>query len=138
VATSELVKQGAESNLMIKSDQYLGDPGIYIKDAELAWTNWQSMGNYGVMKHLMSSDDALPGMVRPSDAAKRIVEHMFQVAGRAQGIHVFVTHDTILVPTVAHASSESVSEENWPRFLEGAFFWRDNGGLHSAYWLKRK
>ena len=134
VETAELVQLGAESNLTIQSDRYLGDPGIYVEDAELAWGNWQSMGNDGVMKHLMSSDDALPGMARPSDAAKRIVEHMFKAAGSVPGIHVFVTHDTILAPTISHVLGVPVSETNWPAFLEGAIFWKDDGRLQSAYW----
>ncbi|MGJ8653029.1 MAG: histidine phosphatase family protein [Opitutaceae bacterium] len=134
VETAEVIQEGAESNLTIILDRCLGDPGVYVEDAELAWTNWQSMGNEGVMKHLISSSEALPGMARPADAAERIVDHMFKVSGNVPGLHVFVTHDAILAPTVAHVLGVPVGEANWPAFLEGAIFWKDAERLQSAYW----
>ena len=68
--TAEVLRGGAGADLPIVSDRLLGDPGIYVIDEQLAWTQWQTLGHEGVMHHLVSSSHALPGMSRPDEAAR--------------------------------------------------------------------
>ena len=68
--TAEVLRFGAGADLPIVADRLLGDPGVYVIDEQLAWTQWQTLGHEGVMQHLVSSSHALPGMARPDEAAR--------------------------------------------------------------------
>jgi hypothetical protein len=120
------MKEGALVGIPIVPDRLLGDPGVYVVDGNVAWTNWQSMGNEGVVEHLISSDAILPGMADPNAATTDLVRHMFDIAGTVAGLHVFVTHDSVIAVTVARMLGQSHSTGLWPHFLEGAFFWGDD------------
>lgn len=85
------------------------------------------------MAHLVSRDYPLPGMADPDPAARFLVQHMITVAGPQPGLHVFVTHDSLVTTTAARLLGEPLGTDSWPWYLEGAFFWRDDGHLTAAY-----
>ena len=131
--TAEVLRFGADADMPIVADRLLGDPGIFVIDEQLAWTQWQTLGHEGVMQHLVSSSHALPGMARPDEAARALVGHMLTLAEGDPGIHVFVTHDSLVTATAARLLGQALGSEAWPLYLEGAFFWRAADGLHVAY-----
>lgn len=133
IQTAEVLRGGAGEDMPIVSDRLLGDPGVYVIDERLAWTQWQTLGHEGVMRHLVSSSDALPGMARPDEAARILVGHMLTSAEGTPGVHVFVTHDSLVTATAARLLGRALGPEEWPLYLEGAFFWRSEDGLHVAY-----
>ncbi len=133
VQTAEALCQGAQAKLSIVEDRLLGDPGVFVIDGERAWSNWLELEHEGVMEHLVSKDFALPGMADPDAAARLLVSHMLAVAEERAGLHVFVTHDTLVMAAAARLLGEPLSIEAWPWFLEGAFFWRDDGQLMTGY-----
>lgn len=133
VQTAEALRQGAGTAPSIVPDRLLGDPGVFVIDGRRAWLNWSTLGHEGVMEHLVSSSDALPGMARPDEAARFLVHHMLAVAGDVPGIHVFVTHDSLVTATAARLLERPLRRADWPWYLEGAFFWRTADGLHTAY-----
>ena len=133
VQTAEALREGAQADLPITTDRMLGDPGAYVLDGDIAWENWKSLGHEGVMEHLVSNDDALPGMARPGTAARFLVQHMLAAAGASPGVHVFVTHDSLVTATAARFLGRPLGLDAWPWFLEGAFFWRANHSIKTAY-----
>lgn len=133
VQTAEALQSGAGTKLPIIRDRLLGDPGIYVIDGRRAWSNWETRGHEGVMEHLMSASDSLPGMARPDEAARFLVHHLLAVAGNNPGIHVFVTHDLLVAATAARLLGKRLDPDAWPWYLEGAFFWRAEDGLRIAY-----
>ncbi len=133
VQTAEAMRAGAGVNLTVTTDRLLGDPGVFVHDGHLAWRNWQSMGHEGVMSHLVSDDAALPGMASPAPAARFLVHHMLAHAGDRVGVHVFVTHDSLVTAAAARLFDEPLGRDAWPMYLEGALFWREGDALHAAY-----
>lgn len=133
VQTAEALREGAGIEQAIVSDRLLGDPGVYVIDERRAWSNWESRGHEGVMAHLVSSSDVLPGMARPDEAARFLVHHMLAVAGQTPGVHVFVTHDSLVTATAARLLERPLGVNDWPWYLEGAFFWRTADELHTVY-----
>ena len=105
-------------------DRLLGDPGVYVVDGERAWSNWEALGHEGVMAHLVSQDHPLPGMADPDPAARLLVRHMLAVAGNRSGLHLFVRHDSVVTATAARLLGEPLAKDDWPWYLEGAFFRR--------------
>ena len=85
------------------------------------------------MAHLVSQDHPLPGMAAPDPAARLLVRHMLTVAGNRPGLHLFVTHDSVVTSTAARLLGEPLGKDDWPWYLEGAFFRRQGGHLVTAY-----
>jgi hypothetical protein len=126
-------REGAGIDLPIENDHLLGDPGAYVLDGHRAWSNWQSLGHEGVMTQLVTASEALPGMARPDEAARFLVDQMLAIAGEEPGIHVFVTHDSLVTATAVRLLGQPLGVKEWPWYLEGAFFWRDGEGTQVAY-----
>lgn len=59
------------------------------------------------MQHLVSAKSALPGMANPDAAARYLVNHMLASTSQTPGLHVFVTHDSLVTATAARACSET-------------------------------
>lgn len=131
--TAEMLNAGAMTNHTIMVERLLGEPGVYVLDDELAWSNWQRLGHSGVMQHLVTSSEALPGMVHPDEAAWRLVRHMLDIAGDEPGLHVFVSHDLLVAATAARLLRKPFGNHEWPWFLEGAFFWQEGSAVHVVY-----
>jgi len=85
------------------------------------------------MRHLASENYALPGMADPECAAQELLRYMLLMMDGSSGVHVFVTHDTILGPVVARFLRQTHEVTNGPLFLEGALFWRNHIGVNVAY-----
>lgn len=133
IQTANALREGANVDLNITVSRLLGDPGVYVLDGDLAWNNWERLGHEEVMRHFVSEDDALPGMARPNEAAWLLLRHMLSVAGDSNGLHVFVTHDSVVMATVSRLQGTQHGPSDWPHFLEGAFFWRNGDLVHIAY-----
>lgn len=131
--TAEALAEGAAVSVEIIKDRLLGDPGAFVIDDRLAWTNWQGRGNEGVARHLTTSEAALPGMAKPDEAVRFLVQCMLGAAAGKPGVHVFVTHDLLVAPTAARFLGRPFDEKEWPWYLEGAFFWSGKTGVHAAY-----
>ncbi|MBI5529598.1 MAG: histidine phosphatase family protein [Deltaproteobacteria bacterium] len=133
VQTAVEIGVGAGTNLPTQPDTTLGHPGIYVLDGELAYRNWEKSDHESVMAKLVSADHALPGMTLPEFAARYLVHHMLAKARGSPGLHVFVTHDSLVTATVARLAGVCLGKRDWPWYLEAAFFWRDCEGLHTVY-----
>ena len=127
------VRARSTGDIPIVRDRLLGDPGVYVVDEDRAWSNWVERGHESVMEHLVSQDRPLPGMADPAPAARFLVQHMLARAGGRPGLHVFVTHDSLVTTTAARLLGEPLGKGDWPWYLEGAFFWRQGGHLVTAY-----
>lgn len=133
IQTAEALRAGAGVDIPVVEDRLLGDPGVFVVDGKRAWSNWVELEHEGVMEHLVSQDFPLPGMADPDPAARFLVQHMLAVADGRAGLHVFVTHDSLVTATAARLLGEPLGPDAWPWYLEGAFFWSENGHLTTSY-----
>ena len=86
------------------------------------------------MQQLAADDnEALDGMARPREAARFLVHHMLHAAGTRPGIHVFVTHDSLITATIARVIEKSLERKDWPWYLQGAFIWQQAQHLSVLY-----
>lgn len=131
--TAELLRAAAGAEGAVVEDRFLGDPGAYVVDAALARHNWETLGSAGIMARMAAGGPGLPGTRPPDDGARILLAHMLDTAAEVPGVHVFVTHDILLAITAARLVGPPRGGARWPRYLEGAFFWRDADGLHAAY-----
>jgi broad specificity phosphatase PhoE len=133
IQTAEALRAGAGVGLEVLSDRLLGHPGIYVLDSERNRANWEDLGHEAVVNHLVANGDPLPGMAAADEAARFLVLHMLGTAGTGPGIHVFVTHDSLVTATAARVLHEHLGRESWPKYLQAAFFWRSADGVVGAY-----
>lgn len=133
VQTAEALAEGAGVPLAVVPNRLLGDPGVFVLDGRRAWANWERLGHEGVMRHLVIETTALSGMARPDEAARFLVQSMFGAAASRPGVHVFVTHDSLVTATAARLLGRPLGLDDWPWYLEGAFFWPSEDGVHAAY-----
>jgi broad specificity phosphatase PhoE len=131
--TAEALAEGAHADLAVVPDHLLGDPGVFVLDGRRAWTHWENLGHEGVIRHLVTESAALSGMAKPDEAARFLVQHMLGAAANRPGIHVFVTHDSLVTTAAARLLGQPLGPNEWPWYLEGAFFWADGKGVHAAY-----
>jgi hypothetical protein len=74
-----------------------------------------------------------PGFAEPGQATRRLAAHLGKHLPSIPGVHVFVTHDTVLGPFVAQGLGRVLEAEAWPGFLHGALLWREGERLVLAY-----
>lgn len=132
--TAEAIRSGAGTSLSIALDRALGDPGIFVRDPERAWDNWRTLGHERVLEHLAWHPSPLPGLADPVLAAHALASHLLAILEASPpGLHLFVTHDAILLPTVARLSP-AVSDRTWsPQYLESTALWREDAIVQIAY-----
>lgn len=117
VQTAEALREGAAWPGEPVPDPLLGAPGAFVEDAAVAWRHWLERGHEGVMAALVAGE-RLPGLADPPVAARRLFAHLVDIAGGRPGVHVFVTHDALLAPTIAHLLRRPLPPAEWPTFLE--------------------
>lgn len=131
--TAEQLVKGAAVSVDIQDDPLLGAPGVFVADAEIAWPNWERLGVRGVIEHVATSDELLQGMHDPADAAQRLARAFLDRIdhGESHGVHVLVTHDSVLAPFVSRMLG--LRSVLWPAWLQGAAVWRDSSRMHLEY-----
>lgn len=132
VQTSERLVEGAGLGLGVRQDTLLGDPGVYMLDRR-AGPYWRDLGHEEMMRRLVGDAPPLPGCAASDSAARFLVHHML-AAGRGQpGIHAFSTHDSLVTATAARMLRTPLQRNDWPLYLEAAFFWEADGEVQVAY-----
>lgn len=134
VDTALALRDGAGLSGEVTENRLLGDPGAFVLDGATAWGNWQRLGHEGVMARLASGPDVLPGMADADAAARFLVHCELAQAGQDAGVHVFVSHDSVIAATASRLLGQSHGPAEWPWYLEGAFFLRaDDGSIRCLY-----
>ncbi|HLK99055.1 MAG TPA: histidine phosphatase family protein [Myxococcaceae bacterium] len=131
--TAEILRAGAGASCPVVQDRMLGDPGVFVVDPKQAWTSWLGWGADAIARALMTGHEVPPGFAEPGQATRALAAHLSRHLPAAPGVHVFVTHDTLLGPFVAQGLGRVLNAELWPGFLHGALLWRDGAQLVLAY-----
>ncbi len=129
--TAEAIIEGAGVDLAIRTEALLGEPGAFVADGPVAWNTFKQLGNQGLTEHLVNSDQALPGMVPPLQAVRRLIALLTEPLEQTRGYHVFVTHDLVLAPFVGRVLG--LTRVPWPGFLHGALLWREGDRVRLSY-----
>lgn len=135
--TGERLTEGAARDTGVVPDRMLGDPGAFVVDSR-AGATWMSLGHEEVMRRLVHGGELLPGCADADAAARALVQHMLNVSSGEPGVHAFVTHDSLVTATAARLLEEPLTKDDWPWYLEAAFFWQEADVVHVAYRDRRR
>jgi hypothetical protein len=136
VQTAEAINIGAGMKIPVSTNTMLGVPGVYIEDGGLAHETWMRPGtNTGELIRKVCMGVKLSGMRDSDEAAWMLVRYMFAIVGEIQGVHVFVSHDALVMPTAARLIGKTfcATPDDMPAFLDGAFFWMNENKISVAY-----
>lgn len=133
VQTAHVLREGSQVELTILLDRMLGAPGAFVSDEQLGGQTLQRLGLESFLTYLLEGEGSLPGLAEPDTAAHALVQHLLACSGSTPGLHVFVTHDSLLAPTIARVLHYPQLRAHWPSFLEAAFFWSEGEGVRGAY-----
>jgi broad specificity phosphatase PhoE len=135
IQTAELIAQTTHFKLDdIEKCRLLGDPGFIIKDADLAWQHWLKKGNETVNQHLLSGTELWDGFYDLHDSVKSIFDDIKTLlSNSANGVHLWVTHDTILATLAARIGESRLTLQDWPDFLGYLEIKLDNNQVYVSY-----
>lgn len=132
VQTAECMMEGSGRDGRVVHDRLLGDPGVFVLDSRAGET-WRVFGHEEVLRKLGQCNEILPGCADADAAARFLVSRMLSAIDGAPGLHGFVTHDSVVVLAAARLLGVALGKEEWPKFLEAAFFWREGDKVHVEY-----
>ncbi|NVK41565.1 MAG: histidine phosphatase family protein [Oceanospirillaceae bacterium] len=96
----------------------LGDPGFIISDGAKAWDHWQAKGHTAVNEHLLSGAERWHGFADLELATQAFANTiMTELQESEPGLHVWVTHDTILATFASRVLPQPLPIQQWPHFL---------------------
>jgi broad specificity phosphatase PhoE len=130
--TATRLLEGAGLDATVTPDTLLGDPGVFMLDRR-AGPYWRDLGHEGMMTHLVEDRPPLPGCAAADPAARFLVHHMLASAGGQPGVYAYSTHDSLVTATAARLLQVPLTREDWPLYLEAAFFWEEYGAIQVAY-----
>jgi broad specificity phosphatase PhoE len=130
--TAERLLEGAGLAATVTPDKLLGDPGVFMLDRR-AGSYWRDLGHEGMMTHLVEDRPPLPSCAAADPAARFLVHHMLASARGVPGLYAFATHDSLVTATAARLLQVPLGRQDWPWYLEAAFFWEADGQVQVAY-----
>lgn len=135
VQTAELIAQATHFKLDdIAQCRLLGDPGFIIKDGDLAWQHWLKKGHEAVNLHLLSGTESWDGFYDLNDSVARIFSDIKTLlSNSADGVHLWVTHDTILATLAARIGDKRLTLQDWPNFLGYLEITFSDDQIHVSY-----
>ncbi len=133
--TAQEIMNGADRVFPPDPMPCLSLPGIFLLDSGAAVNAWRELGGDEVLRRMsLEVPLPLPGMTPVESAVAAVLIQMFSKTDNLPGLHVFVTHDAIVLPVAARLLGQELSMKDWPAFLDGIFIWNDDqGNIRSLY-----
>lgn len=119
---------------LIEESKLLGDPGFFIEDGDLAWTNWQEKGAEAVNQYLLTGTEKWVGFHDFRLCVSKMCDELLkELQSHDKGLKIWVTHDTVLATLASRVLSEPLSITEWPNFLGYLEVSENNGELVFLY-----
>lgn len=133
VETGRAVLKGTGQNKRtVHTDPALSES--FVHDINVAGPVFMEHDPIWVMNRLLQNIP-VPGMVPVEQGVKRIMTFMFSnFSDTRPCLNLHITHDSLLSPVICYLlGRNTVDEEDWPRMLEGAFFWYEGPELFLSW-----
>jgi hypothetical protein len=133
--TALAIVAGAGSPAPLIADENLGGPGLFVVDECLASSTYATFGCSEVLAALVVGH-TLPGLAPPDRASVAMLEHLLAVCrDQPDGIYMFITHDSLLAPTLAWLFGPEIE---LPDYLDALLLWRTRDAVHARYRQRSK
>ena len=132
---SRCMETGRLAGLVPAPSALLGDPGVFVTDAEAAGRAFLSLGTEHVVRaHL---DGGMRPFLRPPEEGARIVlSHVAAALKERGGVGLLLSHDTIVMPIIAWLTGDRFEGE-WLAPLDGIVIGLTSEGGCAVSWKGR-
>ncbi|MBF7687179.1 histidine phosphatase family protein [Acinetobacter rathckeae] len=126
VDTSRHMLTGAGKNVSADLKQVcnplLVEPGSFVVDLKKASPSFKKYGALGFVNAFLNNQ--VEGMKSVRQGVFDILADLYQLSQHRSGMHLVVTHDTIMAVAYAYLKQIKVLEQSdWPQMMEGMFIW---------------
>lgn len=119
VQTADAIRRGAGVDVTIERDTRLGAPGVWVEDQAIAGRLFLEHGIQSVLTRQIAGE-ALPGMRSLDVGAAKLLKLLQSEFDHADGVVLYVSHDSVMAPFLAYALERSELSEVLPACLEPA------------------
>lgn len=127
----------------VAQHELLVEPGSFVHDVQQAGPLFLQHGPLGFINAFLREEVA--GMKQPQHGVRDILQLLYtqshdSVLPEADGIHLAVSHDTILAALLAvMAQQRAITWADWPEMMEGVWLWFEGVDFRQAtlHWLWR-
>jgi hypothetical protein len=132
-------KQANGTQPEVIKNALLVEPGSFIQDGATLRPLFMQYGALEFINYFLGKQIA--GMKHPMQGVLDILELLYQyLPEQGNGVLLAVSHDTILAVFLAVMHDEvTVSIEDWPDMMEGAYLWFDGNTFEEStvHWVWR-
>ena len=133
IQTAEEIALGVKCYDGIVVMQHLEAGGVYVKNQELAESNFANSNDCIGMFSKILLGQILPGMANVELATSKLLQELCNVLHNNNGSGICVTHDCILVLFVGTILKCNFTQENWFDYLEGVAI-KKTSDNYFLYW----
>ena len=109
----------------------------YVKDSALLKTSTSGKMSLKNLVLKNNKGEIIPGMNSLEDSVRGILDYIFSVGNRVNMLDLFCTHDFQIMMIASLLFTRYVTREeiegNWPRMLEGVFFWGERNDFYCSW-----
>lgn len=117
----------------IEEDPFFSPSGPFMIDLDLAVEECKRLGGPMLFNLQITESNPVPGMRSTQDGVKDFLQKVFSRNLAPGEINIIVTHDAVTTVLLGYLFGCEFDENNWPDFLDGAFFW-DDGLSYKIAW----
>ncbi len=126
-------KQASDIQPEVVKDALLVEPGSFVQDGTVLRSLFMQYGAVEFMNYFLGKQIA--GMKHPVQGVLDILGLLYQhLPEQDNSVLLAVSHDTILAVFLAVMHDETtVSIEDWPDMMEGAYLWFEDNGFKGSF-----
>lgn len=134
IRTSECIASGAnQNNIIINEDHLLGDPGCYVIDRLKGGQIFREWGNKKTVLTFIEEGE-LPGFRSIDVGSMILLKNIINKFPKEKSkCNIFISHDAIVLPFIAHFAGYSFSSSNWLTYLDGAVIEKPKSSFRMHY-----
>ncbi|HRY38298.1 MAG TPA: histidine phosphatase family protein [Smithellaceae bacterium] len=136
--TAEAICLASGTDLPIHVNKLIGGVGAIVSNTAQALQSYLSMEAHDLVASLARGTPPVPGFYPISVSIPRIINTTIAHSRGVPGLHLFITHDVVIVLTLLYLLEEPFKQELWPDFLEQLTLQYDRNVLTVSYRQRRQ
>lgn len=112
-----------QDKMTVDAEPLIGAASAYMIDLDPVADYQHTHGPIAMITHLLEHRQ-LPGFATLKAGSSRLLNTMYERLQHHPGLHLYVTHDSVLAPLVYYICGKNyVNEQLWPAVLESALIY---------------
>lgn len=131
--TADAIRLASGTDLPVNVNKLIGGGGAIVSDTAQALQSYLSMDVHDLVASLARGTPPVPGFHPISVSIPRIINAIIAPSCGIPGLHLFITHDVVIVLILLYLLEEPFKQALWPEFLEQLTLQYDQNVLTVIY-----